>query len=304
MFVFVVSSFKIKVNCSTIPFSCLKFKNEGILIMTYKMIVLDLDDTLLTDDHTISPKTKEALMKAQEIGTKVVLASGRPTYAMYAIAEELRLAEYGSFILSFNGAKIINCKTNEEYFSSTLPVDTLHQLYELSRRENVWIHTYVGDDIITEEMNEFTDIEGTITGMKIIKVDSFIEAVKQPAVKALMVEDPTKLVKVEKTLKEELEGKLTVLRSKPFFLEFTELGVTKGTSLNQLIDRLGITREEVIAVGDSYNDLSMIEFAGLGVAMGNAPDDIKEIADHVTDTNMNDGVAKVVEEFILKPVSV
>ncbi|MCD8502000.1 MAG: Cof-type HAD-IIB family hydrolase [Bacillaceae bacterium] len=272
--------------------------------MTYKMIVLDLDDTLLTDDHTISPKTKEALMKAQEIGTKVVLASGRPTYAMYAIAEELQLAEYGSFILSFNGAKIINCQTNEEYFSSTLPVDTLHHLYDLSRREDVWIHTYVGDDIITEEMNEFTDIEGNITGMNVIKVDSFVEAVKQPAVKALMVEDPTKLVKVEKKLKEELEGKLTVLRSKPFFLEFTELGVTKGTSLNQLIDRLGIIREEVIAVGDSYNDLSMIEFAGLGVAMGNAPDDIKEIADYVTDTNMNDGVAKVVEEFILKPVTV
>lgn len=272
--------------------------------MTYKMIVLDLDDTLLRDDHTISPKTKEALMKAQEMGTKVVLASGRPTYAMHAIAEELQLAQYGSFILSFNGAKIINCKTSEEYFSSTLPVATLHHLYELSRRENVWIHTYVGDDIITEEMNEFTNIEGDITGMKIIQVDSFIEAVKQPAVKALMVEDPTKLVEVEKKLKEELDGKLTVLRSKPFFLEFTELGVTKGTSLNQLIDRLGITREEVIAIGDSYNDLSMIEFAGLGVAMGNAPDDIKEIADYVTDTNMNDGVANVVEEFILKPITV
>lgn len=268
--------------------------------MTYKMIVLDLDDTLLTDDHTISPKTKEALMQAQEAGTKVVLASGRPTYAMYAIAEELRLAEYGSFILAFNGAKIINCQTNEEYFSSTLPVHTLHKLYELSRRENVWIHTYVGDDIITEEMNEFTAIEGDITGMKIIEVDSFVEAVQQPAVKALMVEQPEKLIVVEKKLQEELKGELTVMRSKPYFLEFTESGVTKGTSLHQLIQTLGITREEVIAVGDSYNDLSMIEFAGLGVAMGNAPDDIKEVADYVTDTNMNDGVAKVVHEFILK----
>ena len=85
------------------------------------------------------------------------------------------------------------------------------------------------------------------------------------------------------------------MRSKPFFLEFTEAGVTKGTSLNQLIQKLGIKREEVIAMGDSYNDQAMIEFAGLGVAMGNAPDDIKEIANYVTDTNMNDGVAKVVE---------
>ena len=84
--------------------------------MTYKMIVLDLDDTLLRDDHTISPRTKEALMTAQEQGVKVVLASGRPTFGMRNVAKELRLEEYGSFILSFNGAKIINCKTNEEIF--------------------------------------------------------------------------------------------------------------------------------------------------------------------------------------------
>ncbi|ACM15637.1 hydrolase, haloacid dehalogenase-like family [Bacillus cereus Q1] len=95
--------------------------------MTYKMIVLDLDDTLLRDDHTISPRTKEALMTAQEQGVKVVLASGRPTFAMRAIAKELHLEKYGSFILSFNGAKIINCKTDEELFSSTLSPEIVHQ---------------------------------------------------------------------------------------------------------------------------------------------------------------------------------
>lgn len=83
--------------------------------MTYKMIVLDLDDTLLRDDHTISPRTKEALMTAQEQGVKVVLASGRPTFGMRNVAKELRLEEYGSFILSFNGAKIINCKTRNNF---------------------------------------------------------------------------------------------------------------------------------------------------------------------------------------------
>ena len=95
--------------------------------MTYKMIVLDLDDTLLRDDHTISSRTKEALMTAQEQGVKVVLASGRPTFGMRNVAKELRLEEYGSFILSFNGAKIINCKTNEEIFSSTLSPEIVHK---------------------------------------------------------------------------------------------------------------------------------------------------------------------------------
>ncbi len=264
------------------------------------MIVLDLDDTLLRDDQTISPRTKEALMKAQEMGVKVVLASGRPTYAMTHIAEELRLKDYGSFILSFNGAKVINCQTNKELFSSTLPPETVHHLYDISRRENVWIHTYVGNDIVTEEENEFTDVEGNLTSMPIVKVDNFVEAVNEPVVKVLMLKEAERLAEVEKTLQEELNGELSVMRSKPFFLEFTEVGVTKGTSLNLLIEKLDIKREEVIAMGDSYNDLAMIEFAGLGVAMGNAPDDIKEIANYVTDTNMNDGVAKVVEEFVLK----
>lgn len=271
--------------------------------MTYKMIVLDLDDTLLRDDQTISPRTKQALMDAQEAGMKVVLASGRPTYGMRKIAEELRLKEYGSFILSFNGAKIINCQTNEELFSSTLSPETVHRLYDISQREGVGILTYVGDEIVTETAAPYAEIESGLTGMAVKEVDSFVEAVKEPVVKALMLKEAERLAEVEKKLQDELDGELSVMRSKPFFLEFTEVGVTKGTSLNHLIGELGIKREEVIAVGDSYNDLAMIEFAGLGVAMGNAPDDIKAKADYVTDTNMNDGVAKVVEKFMLKTAS-
>ncbi|MFY4776585.1 Cof-type HAD-IIB family hydrolase [Metabacillus sp. RGM 3146] len=272
--------------------------------MTYKMIVLDLDDTLLRDDLTISPGTKEALMAAQEAGTKVVLASGRPTTAMLPIAEELQLKEYGSFILSFNGGKINNCQTGETLFSSTLPAETIHHLYDVSRREDVWIHTYIKDTIVTEDANPYTDMEGKLTGLPIEVVSSFKDTVTVPVVKALMLGEPAYLKTVEEKLQKEFAGSLAVMRSKPYFLEFTEAGVTKGTSLNSLIQQLGISREEVIAVGDGHNDLSMIEFAGLGVAMGNAADEVKEKADYITDTNMNDGVAKVVEEFILKTVTV
>lgn len=272
--------------------------------MTYKMIVLDLDDTLLRDDLTISPRTRQSLMEAQEAGVKVVLASGRPTSAMLAIAEELRLKDYGSFILSFNGAKITNCQTGEDWFSSTLPIETVHHLYEISRRENVWIHTYVGDTIVTEEGNPYTDIEGDLTKLEVKVVDSFTNAVTEPVVKVLMLQEPSILVKLEEKLQQEFAGSLSIMRSKPFFLEFMEAGITKGTSLNHLIQQLGISGDEVIAIGDSHNDLSMIEFAGLGVAMGNALEEIKAKADFITDTNMNDGVAKVVEEFILKALPV
>jgi Cof subfamily protein (haloacid dehalogenase superfamily) len=271
--------------------------------MTYKMIVLDLDDTLLRDDHSISDRTKHVLMEAQKLGVKVVLASGRPTSGLKHIAEELELAEYGSFILSFNGGKILNCQTYQELFSSTLTPEAVHNLYKISRREGVYIHTYVGDDIITEDENPFTTIESELTGLPITVVDKFVDAVTEPVVKVLMVEKPDRLIQVEKKLQAELL-EFSVMRSKPFFLEFTEKGVTKGTSLHQLIQHCGIKQDEVIAIGDSYNDLAMIEFAGLGVAMGNAPDDIKNIADFVTDTNMNDGVAKVVEEFILNKIAI
>lgn len=267
--------------------------------MNYKMIVLDLDDTLLRDDHTISERTKQVLMQAQENGVKVVLASGRPTFAMVHIAEELSLHQYGSYILSFNGGKITNFRTKEDVFVSTLAKEVSHRLYDLSRRENVYIHTYIQDEIITADDNEYSRKESMITGLPIKIVENFKDAVTVPVIKLLMVENPEKLQVVEAKLQKEFEDEFSIMRSKPYFLEFTEKGVTKGTSLQALIDQLGITREEVIAIGDSYNDVSMIEFAGLGVAMGNAPDDIKELADYVTDTNMNDGVAKVVENFVL-----
>lgn len=268
--------------------------------MSYKMIILDLDDTLLGNNHKISQRNKEALMNVQEQGGKVVLASGRPTYGMVPFAKELSLAEYGSFILSFNGGKIINCQTNEEFFSQTLSVEAVRRLNEISQREGVQIHTYVGDEIVTAEDNPYTSIESDLTGLPIKLVDSFMDGVTEPVVKVLMVGEPEHLQTVEKKLQAELGDEFSVMRSKPFFLEFTDKGITKGTSIEKLIQEVGVKREEIIAVGDSYNDQEMIEFAGLGVAMGNAPEDIKEVADFVTDTNVNHGVAQVVEEFLLK----
>ena len=270
--------------------------------MSYKMIVLDLDDTLLRDDQSISLRTKQSLLQAQEMGTKVVLASGRPTSGMQSIAEELRLADYGSYLLSFNGGKIINCQTKEVMFKSTLSIEDVNLLHKISQREGVFIHTYIGDEIITAQTNPYSEIESKITGLPIRLVPDFIQGVTEPVVKVLLVADPEKLILAEKNIQKELADRFSIVRSKPYFLEFTKKGITKGESLHHLINAIGIMQEEVIAVGDSYNDLSMIEFAGLGVAMENASADIKEKANYVTDSNMNDGVAKVVEKFLLNPV--
>lgn len=267
--------------------------------MKYKMVVMDMDDTLLRDDLSISDRTKEAIQKAQEKGIKIILASGRPTYAMTNYAKDLALHQYGSYILSYNGGIITDCAKNEIIYQQALTKEQAHELYEISKEHNVHIHTYVGDDIITTKHNEYTDIEGRLTGMKVIEVEDFRDAVQDHVVKVLMLEEPSYLKEVEKTLKPWAKERLSMHISKPFFLEFTDKGIDKASSLEKLIQRLNISKEEVIAIGDSYNDLSMIHFAGLGVAMGNAPDDIKEVADHITDSNTQDGVAKVIEEFIL-----
>jgi Cof subfamily protein (haloacid dehalogenase superfamily) len=272
--------------------------------LPYKMIVLDLDDTLLNDEHTLSKRNKEALMAAQELGVKVVLASGRPTFGMISLAKELQLDQYGSYILSYNGSKIIDATSNEELFNSTISSEMAHRLYDLSRREGVSILSYKDESIVIEEPNEYADIEATITGLPLQIVDQFKESINEPVVKAMMLAHPDVLVNVEQAMIKEVGEEVSVFRSKPFFLEFTALNVTKGTSLSQLTKKLGIAPEEVIAIGDSYNDITMIEFAGLGVAMGNAPEAIKEIANYVTDTNNHDGVAKVVEDFILSKVEV
>ncbi|SDC57909.1 hypothetical protein SAMN05421734_11221 [Pelagirhabdus alkalitolerans] len=269
--------------------------------MTYKMIVLDLDDTLLRDDHTISPKTKEVLIRAQEQGIKVVLASGRPTLAMRPYAEELKLDHYGSYILSFNGANVLNYRTDELVLNSTLTREQVNFLFEQSKIENTYIHTYIDDVIITEDINPYTQIESDITGLPIEKVDTFMDHVTKEPVKVLMVDEPKKLEAIQSKLIKEpsITDVFSVFRSKPYFLEFTEKGITKGTRLNQLAQSLGIKQEEIIAMGDSYNDLEMIEYAGLGVAMENAPDEIKNRSNLTTASNNNEGVSQVIEDYVL-----
>ncbi|BDU51618.1 Cof-type HAD-IIB family hydrolase [Haliovirga abyssi] len=268
--------------------------------MKYKMLVMDMDDTLLRKDHTISERTKKAIKETQEKGVKVVLASGRPDFAMKDYAKELELDKYKSYILSFNGARIIDCHKDEIIFEQSLKKEVAHELYEISKKENMFIHTYLSDDIITEQNNEYTEIEANITGMKIKTITDFKKSIKGNVIKVLMLEDPTYLKKVSEKLHPKLSDKLNMTISKPYFLEFMDKGIDKGETLKKLANKLNINIDEIIAVGDSFNDSTMIKTAGLGVAMGNAHEEIKEIADYITDTSMNDGVAKLIEKFILK----
>ncbi len=263
----------------------------------YKMLVLDLDDTLLRDDYSISTRTKDLLISAQEAGVKVVLASGRPTLAMERYATELKLTAYDSYMISFNGGVVTSLKQKEILFESCLTQEEVHSLHDFSIENDVHIITYNENGIISETESEYIDVEVKLTGIAHHKVPSF-KAETSSAVKCILLEHPDYLKCIEKKLKAE-RSDLNVSLSKPFFLEVTPKGIDKAASLDFLAKRLGIKSCEVIAVGNAANDLSMIEYAGLGIWVDNVSDVLRHKADFVVASNNNDGVAEVVEKFIL-----
>ena len=268
--------------------------------MKYKMIVLDLDGTLTNNKKEITPRTKQALMQAQAAGVHVVLASGRPTYGIVPLAEELKLKDNGGYILAFNGGKIIDCTNNKVLFEQKLDEQLVPILFQEAKKAGMEILTYQGEGIAaTNKDDEYVQHEAFINKMPVTQYDDFLNQLVYPINKCLIVGDPTPLHELEIRLAKELEGKMDVYRSADFFLECVPLGIDKARSLDRLISSLGISREEVIACGDGYNDLSMIRFAGLGVAMANAAKDIQSEADFVTLSNEEDGVAHVIERFIL-----
>ena len=186
--------------------------------MNYKMIVLDMDDTLLKDDHTISKRNKKAIKAAQEAGKYVVLASGRPTPAMINYAKELELDKYNSYIISFNGGQIINMADETCIFEQTLAVKDIHQLYDFSKEHKTAFITYYDGKIIGTQESEYIDVEKKITEMPYVVVQDLKTNITKNCVKCLLLEEPSYLKQVETKLKS-YRSDLSVSLSKPFFLE-------------------------------------------------------------------------------------
>lgn len=262
------------------------------------MLVLDMDDTLLTDDHKISALNKKLILKIQKLGIHVILASGRPTSAMTAYAKELELDLNDSYMISYNGAIISSVKDEEIIFKQTLSQKQIHELYHFSLKSKTHIITYLNGEIVSETDSEFIEIEKKITGLAHNKVTSFLNAVKSDAVKCILLEDPSYLSKVENELKKAMPH-LSITMSKPFFLEVAQNGIDKGSSLKLLAKKLDILQSEIIAIGNAGNDLSMIEYAGLGVWVDNVTPELRDKADIIVASNNNNGVAEVIQKYIL-----
>lgn len=265
----------------------------------YKILALDLDGTLTNGKKEITPHTLDVLMQVQQKGLRLVLASGRPPEGIIPLAEQLRLKEYGGYILAFNGGLIIDCSTGNTIYQKVLDTSVYKHLYEVGNTENFKILSYLNHCIACEDIeNQYVRYEARLNKMQLKKLNSFLDEINFPEPKCLIVGDENKLAVLEKELVTYYEGKMSIYRSEPFFLEVLPLGIDKGRCLDYLLNYLGVKRDELMVCGDGYNDLSMIEYAGLSVAMSNAQNVVKDAADYITLSNEEDGVAAAVKKFI------
>ncbi|MBE5036766.1 HAD family phosphatase [Subdoligranulum sp. DSM 109015] len=269
--------------------------------MQYKVLALDLDGTLTNSQKQITPRTEAALCKAAARGVRIVLASGRPTVGVQPLADQLNLAENGGCILSYNGGRIVDCKTGQTLVQHAFPPELVEPVCDFAHEAGIVALTYDAQGILTEDPdNPYVQEEARINGISARKVDDLARTVNFPINKLLLVGDPERMPHAEELMQQRFAGKLSIYRSQPFFIETMPLGVEKAASLALLLRTMGLSDKNLMACGDGWNDLPMIRYAGLGVAMGNAVPPVKSAADYVTADNDHDGVGLAVEKFILE----
>ena len=266
-----------------------------------KMLALDLDVTLTNSKKEISDKNVEYIHKAQEAGVSIILASGRPVIGIKSVADRLNLWKSGGYILAYNGGQIIDCLKGKDLLKKTIPSEFNHDICEIINRYKVYPLTYNDIGVICENSTDkYVKREAYNNGIDVIKVGSLEREVSEPVVKFMVVGKPEELNKAYNYLKILFEGKLNVFFSEPYFLEITPLGIEKASALENLSNMLGYTSINMMACGDGLNDIPMLQYAGISVAMENAYEETKKYADFISYSNENDGVALAIDKFIIR----
>ena len=258
---------------------------------------MDLDDSLLGTDLMISAKNKDALIKAREQGVIVTIATGRMFVSAMVFAQQLGLDVP---IITYQGGYIKNAFSHEVIYNRTLPIDVTEEIIGICKGKGAHLQIYIGDEYYVEEHNKYSELYHENVGVKGKSVGSWDRFDLEAPNKVLIVDEPHRIVELRDEFSKIFGEEIEITMSRPFYLEFTHREATKGKALEYLANLKGVSRNNIMAIGDSYNDISMIQYAGLGVAMGNAPEDVKTHADYITSSNDEDGVAKVIDKFILK----
>lgn len=268
-----------------------------------RIIAIDLDDTLLRSDLTVSDYTVRVLQRTAASGIHVVLCSGRTDSAILPFVRRLGLAgsEHGRYIIAQNGATVLNLHSRREIYARTVAPEVLVQANRLAAARGLTSEVYDSSTIFVPEDNEWARVDVRLTGLRMEVVADYEDFLRRGHPKLLIPGRPEQLLPLQDELRGKLGGKCVVFTSKPYFLEVLPMNCGKGEALEWLSLRLGIDRESTMAFGDSMNDESMLRYAAHGTAMSNGLDAIKALSRHVTErTNDDDGLAHFIEERVLQ----
>ena len=263
----------------------------------FRMLVLDLDGTLLNEDKHVSAENALAIRRAHQQGLTVVVATGRPPSGTAQARAELGGVS-DEYLITYNGALVQNAQSGDTYATHMITMADFKAVQNLTKGMDVFAYAFDLGHVVTTEPHDITEWESQLNGIPIRYVDLEKEAPTAPLVKVMVNGTPENLDRFTLTVPKSYWEKYSVFRSMPFLLEFLSPLASKGQAVRDLAAHLGISREEIICIGDSGNDEDMIRFAGLGVAMGNATEAIKAAADYVTKSNDIHGVAHVINKFV------
>jgi len=265
----------------------------------YKLLALDLDDTLLDSNIVIPENSRRAVDLARQSGVRVTFATGRTFRSALPFAQELAIEDY---IMTYQGALVKHSVNGQVLSRLPLPFDVALKVIDLVDSYGYHLNVYLDDTPYIAKPSEESKRYNAISKIPMIEVGdlgSFLRQKGEAPIKILAVAEEELLDRLADEAKLIFAKQLHICKSKPTFLEFSHLLGNKGDGLATIAAHYGIAREEIIAVGDSYNDLEMIEYAGLGVVVSNARQEIKDRADYVCPSNDECGIAEVVEKFIL-----
>lgn len=277
--------------------------------MELKVIVLDIDGTLYNSKREICKNTKDKLIELQKKGIKLVLASGRPYSGMVKVAKDLSMDEYDGLIVCYNGSKVVNAKTNKVLFNKTINIEVAKKI--LNHLKNFKdLKVMIDNDgymYVEDVYNCFIDYKGGDYNViqyesrggsfKLCEVDSLEKFIDFEPNKILTAATPSYLNSIYKDIEQPFKDVVNSMFTSSFYFEFTAKNIDKAAAIDSVISDLGYSKENVIAFGDSQNDISMLKYAQIGVAMGNAVSEVKEIADIITLDNDNDGIFEVLEKY-------
>ncbi len=266
--------------------------------LTIRLVAMDLDDTLLRDDCTISERAVAAIRKARGLGVKITIATGRMPISARPYAQQLAL---DIPVINYHGAMIQNALSGEVIFRRVIPVKLAREIVEYLQEKHFHVQIYLRDRVFAQKLNDYSGIYKRIASVQIEQRDlcQVLEEEAEGVEKMLVMAEEHVLDDLVTILRKRYSEMIHFTKSKPMFLELTEITVNKGVALANLAELYGIARDEVMAIGDSYNDIEMLEYAGLGVAMGNARLEVQIKANVITGTNQEDGVAQALERYVL-----